>query len=91
MSLFVLSAIWATLGSLLSLLALAARLKPPHWGRYGWLWMLALGLSSALCSGLIGLWLFGRLLSIAMVLWITILGLCLPELLTRLRARLAPS
>jgi uncharacterized membrane protein len=88
MALFELIATWAVLGSLLSLLALAAHLKPPQWGRSGWLWMLVLGLGSALCGGLLGLWLFGRLFSTVVVLWVAILGLCAPRLLTRLRARL---
>ncbi|MGH2508703.1 MAG: hypothetical protein ACRDHZ_15060 [Ktedonobacteraceae bacterium] len=89
MSLFILTIIWAVLGSIIGALALAAHLKPTNWGRSGWCWMLALGLGSALLGGLIGLWLFGRLFSTAMGLWIAVLGSCTPWLLIRLRARFA--
>jgi uncharacterized membrane protein YeaQ/YmgE (transglycosylase-associated protein family) len=78
---------WAILGLLAGALALAARLKPTSWSGRGWLWLLALGLGSALLGGLLGFWLLGRLFSTAAALWIAVLVLCLPRLVDALRTR----
>lgn len=78
---------WAFLGSLAALLALAARLTPASWGRQSWLWLTLAGLCSALAGGALGFWLFGRLFSDAMALWIAILALCLPAGISWQRAR----
>lgn len=81
---FYLVVTWAALGILIGALALAAHLKPAHWGKRGWLWMLALGAGSALLGGLLGFWLFGRLFSTPAVLWIAVLASCVPRLYGRL-------
>jgi len=87
MAIYFLMLSWALPGILAALLALAARLKPASWGRHGRLWLLMLGLCSSLAGGALGSWLFGRLFSSVMALWIAILALCLPALISRLRAR----
>lgn len=81
---------WAALGLLSGALALAARLKPATWGRVGWLWMLALGLLAAICGGLLGLLLAGRLFSSAFALWIAVLAVCVPWAYNALRQRRVP-
>lgn len=86
MSVFYLVLTWALLGLLVSALALAARLKPASWGGRGWLWLLALGVSSSLFGGLLGFWLLGSLFSSAAALWLAVLVLCLPRLADALRA-----
>lgn len=80
---------WAALGIIIGALALAAHFKPAAWGSSGWLWMLALGLGSALLGGLLGFWLFGRLFSTATALWVAVLATCVPWLYSNVRTRLA--
>lgn len=81
--------IWAGLGLLTSLLALAASLKPTGQNTYSWLWLLILGLSASLLGGWLGLWLLGRLFSPATALWVAVLAMCTPGLYRNLRKRLA--
>jgi hypothetical protein len=87
MSIYALILCWALSGTLAALLALAARLKPAGWTRYGWLWLLMSGLCSSVSGGALGFWLLGRLFSIATATWIAILTLCLPGLFRSLRER----
>ena len=77
-----LSLIWLGIGLLVGLLACGARLRPVTWGRRGWLVMLAIGMASAFCSGWLGVWLFGPQFATMMALWIGVVGICLPWLLT---------
>lgn len=83
MSTLALVCIWAGLGLIVGMLALAARLKPKGW-RVS-VWLLVPGLSAALLGGLLGFWLFGRLFSSATALWLAILATCIPGLYERLR------
>lgn len=80
---------WTVVGIIVGGLALAARFKPVAWGKYGWFWLLALGLGSALLGGLLGFWLVGRLFSTAAALWIAVLATCAPWFYKGLRARVA--
>ncbi|HLI71366.1 MAG TPA: hypothetical protein VKV19_16550 [Ktedonobacteraceae bacterium] len=89
MPVFYLILTWAVLGIVIGALALAAHFKPATWGKAGWLWMLALGLGSALLGGLLGFWLFDRLFSTATALWVAVLATCVPWLSSNVRARLA--
>ncbi|HET8842252.1 MAG TPA: hypothetical protein VFN35_12340, partial [Ktedonobacteraceae bacterium] len=67
--------------------ALAAHFRPMSWGKYDWLWLLALGAGSALLGGLFGSWLFGRLFATPTALWIAVLATFLPWLVQRLPRR----
>lgn len=89
MAMFYLILIWVALGLFSGALALAARFKPASWGRSGWLWLLALGLLAALCGGLLGFWLLGRLFSPATALWVALLVVCVPRASSALRRRRA--
>ena len=89
MATFDLIILWAALGLIVGALALAARFTPANWGRFGWLWMLALGVAAALLGGLLGFWLPGRLFSAASALWIAVLVVCVPWLYGSLRRRRA--
>lgn len=89
MSLLILGLIWAGLGLLVGLLALAAGLKPASWGAYARWGLLLLGLLAALLGGGLGFWLLGRLFSAATALWVAVLATCLPRLIERVRERLA--
>jgi uncharacterized membrane protein YeaQ/YmgE (transglycosylase-associated protein family) len=80
--------IWSVLGLIVGLLALAARLRPVAWGRYGWCWMLVLGIGAAIVGGLLATWLEGRLFATPAALWLAVLAACLPWLWTKMRARL---
>lgn len=75
--------LWAGLGLIVGMLALAARLKPKDW-RVS-VWLLVPGLSAALLGGLLGFWLLGRLFSSTTALWFAILATCIPRLYERLR------
>ena len=89
MATFYLILTWAALGLICGALALGARFKPAAWGRAGWLWLLALGLVSALLGGLLGFWLVGRLFSAASALWIAVLAVAVPWAFGGLRRRRA--
>ncbi len=78
-----LSLFWFVLGILIGSLANAARLRPPSWGRHGRLLMLGVGAAAALLGGWLGLLLLERNLATAMALWVSVLGITLPWLVTR--------
>jgi hypothetical protein len=84
---FYLVLIWAGLGLIAGALALAARFKPMAWGRSGWLWILLLGIGSALTGGMLGDLLFGRVFATPAALWVAVLATFAPWLFTTLRAR----
>ncbi|HEY3992594.1 MAG TPA: hypothetical protein VGM01_06895 [Ktedonobacteraceae bacterium] len=89
MATFFLFLIWAVLGLVIGVLALAAHLVPSAWRTYGWLKLPTLGLGAALLGGLLGFWLFGRLFSSASALWIAVLAVCIPGCYESLRHRVA--
>ncbi len=82
-----LSLIWLALGVLVGGLALAARLRPAAWGRWGWLALLGVGALAALLGGWVGALLLGTLFGTTTALWVAILGVFLVWLVERLRRR----
>jgi len=78
-----LSVLWIVLGILIGALANAARLRPSSWGRLGWLLMLDVGALAALAGGWLGVLLLERNVATAMALWVAVLGITLPWLVTR--------
>ena len=80
-----LSLFWIALGVLTGALANAARLRPTSWGRHGRLVMLGVGALAALLGGWLGVLLLERNVASAMALWIAVLGIMLPWLMTRAR------
>ncbi len=84
---FILSLIWLALGLIVGALALAARLRPAAWGRWGWLWLLGVGALAALLGGWLGMLLFSKLFGTPTALWVAILAVFLAWLVARLRAR----
>ena len=83
---FLLSLLWLALGVVIGALALAARLRPALWGRWGWLMLLGLGALAALLGGWLGTLLLGKLFGTPEAIWIAILAVALPSLVERLRA-----
>jgi uncharacterized membrane protein YeaQ/YmgE (transglycosylase-associated protein family) len=79
----VLSSVWFVLGILIGALANAARLRPTSWGRHGWLLMLGVGALAALLGGWLGVLLLERNIATALALWVAVLGVTLPWLVTR--------
>src|SRR5262249_36191911 len=87
-----LSLLWLLLGSLLSALALGARLQPAYWGPRGWLVLLGIGAAAGVLGGWIGALVLGRLNGTATALWVAALAVvAAPWLTTRLRQRMAPT
>ena len=86
---FILSLVWLALGLIVGGLALAARLRPASWGRWGWLMVLGLGALAALVGGWMGALLLSRLFGTPTALWVAILAVFLAWLVERLRGRLA--
>ena len=78
-----LSLFWFVLGILIGALANAARLRPSSWDRQGWLLMLGVGALAALLGGWLGVLLLERNVATAMALWVAVLGVTLPWLVTR--------
>ncbi len=87
MATFILVLIWAGLGLLSGLLALAAGLRPAGGRVSDWRWLLLPGLGAGLLGGWLGLWLTGRLFSAAIALWVAALVMCVPGLYGRIRRR----
>jgi hypothetical protein len=83
---FLLSLVWLALGLLAGGLALAARLRPASWGRWGWLMLLGLGALAALLGGWIGALVLSTLFGTPAALWVAIVAVFLPWLVQRLRA-----
>lgn len=83
-----LSLLWLLLGSIVGVLALAARLCPAPCGRRGWL--LGFGALGALLGGWMGTLLLGRLFGTPTALWVAILLVLLVWLVERLRTRVPP-
>jgi uncharacterized membrane protein YeaQ/YmgE (transglycosylase-associated protein family) len=79
----VLSSVWFVLGILIGALANAARLRPASWGRHGRLLMLSVGALAALLGGWLGVLLLERNVATALALWVAVLGVTLPWLVTR--------
>jgi uncharacterized membrane protein YeaQ/YmgE (transglycosylase-associated protein family) len=79
----VLSSVWFVLGILIGALANAARLRPASWDRHGRLLMPGVGALAALLGGWLGVLLLERNVATAMALWISVLGVTLPWLVTR--------
>jgi len=75
-NIFMLVIIWAMLGLLIGTLALAARLTPVSLAKYGWLWLILLGLGAALLGGGLGFWLFGPECATPMAIWVAVLAVC---------------
>jgi hypothetical protein len=84
-----LSLIWFGIGILLALMAYAARLQPLLWhssSKWSLFTYLIIGAVISLCSGWLGILLFGRLFSIATILCITIACLViLPRVIVRVQ------
>jgi hypothetical protein len=80
-----LSLFWIALGVLIGSLANAARLQPSSWGRHGRLLMLGVGALAALLGGWLGVLLLERNVATAMALWIAVLSITLPWLVTQAR------
>ena len=78
-----LSLFWFVLGILIGALANAARLRPSSWDRHGRLLMLGVGALAALLGGWLGVLLLERAVATAMALWVAVLGVTLPWLVTR--------
>ena len=79
----VISLFWIVLGILIGALANAARLRPSAWGRLGWLLMLDIGALAALAGGWLGVLLLERNVATAMALWVAVLAITIPWLVTR--------
>jgi uncharacterized membrane protein YeaQ/YmgE (transglycosylase-associated protein family) len=82
-----LSLFWLLLGLLIGALSLAARLRPAHWGRRGWLILLGVGALAALLGGWLGTLLYSRLFGTPTALWFAIFIIVLVCLVERLRRR----
>lgn len=80
-----LSLIWLLLGCMVAALALAARLRPGAFGRWGWLRLSGLGALAALLGGWMGTFLLGRLFGTLTALWVAILSVFLAWLVEHLR------
>ena len=74
---FILMLIWLLIGMLVGLLATTARLQPPSWTRFAWLYMTGIGAATAWGGGLLGTFLVGRYFATAMALWIAVMGVVL--------------
>ncbi len=85
-----LSLIWLVIGLLLGALACGAKLRPPSWGKSGWLTMLGIGLVSTLFGGWLGTWLFGPQYATVTALWFGVLCVSLLPWLFK-RRKLATS
>ena len=83
--------LWLALGILCGALALAARMRPAAWGRWGWLLLLGLGALAALLGGWLGTLLLSKLFGTPAALWVAVLAVALPWLVERLRARFQPN
>ena len=70
---FVLSLTWLGVGLVVGLLALGARLRPPAWGRYGWLILLGCGAAAGVAGGWVGVLVLGRYFGTATALWVAVL------------------
>ncbi len=67
--------IWPGMGLLIGLIAYLARIQPTIWlrsKRLDFFSYMVIGAVVAFCSGWLGVFLFGKLFSIATALWITI-------------------
>ena len=82
-----LTVIWLLLGSIVGVLALAARLRPASWGRFGWLLLPGMGALAAIFGGWMGTLLLGRLFGTPTALCGAILTALLAWLVGRLRTR----
>ena len=69
-----LSLFWFLLGSIVGLLANAARLRPASWQHLGWVRMAGVGAIMALAGGWLGVLLLGRYFASSMALWIAVAG-----------------
>ncbi|MBA2391887.1 MAG: hypothetical protein H0V70_03995 [Ktedonobacteraceae bacterium] len=82
--------IWPGMGLLIGFIAYLARIQPTIWSRSKRLDLfsyLVIGALVAFCSGWLGVFLFGRLFSIATALWITIAAVViLPWIVGRIQA-----
>ncbi len=72
-----LALLWPAIGLLIGTLACGARLRPPSWGRYGWLMLLAIGALSSLLGGWLGALVFGVQYATVTALWISVVGVVL--------------
>jgi len=79
----VISLFWIVLGILIGALANAARLRPASWGRQGWPLMLCVGALAALTGGWLGVLLLERNVATAMALWVAVLAITIPWVVTR--------
>lgn len=69
----ILSLIYFGMGALIGIIVYAARLLPDVWrSRLRWFSIVMMGAIVSLCSGWLGVLLFGRLFSVALALWVTI-------------------
>lgn len=81
-----LALIWLLVGAVVGALALAARLRPASWGRWGWT-LPGVGALGGLLGGLLGTLVLSRLFGTPAALWVAVLAVVLPWLVERLRAR----
>jgi hypothetical protein len=65
--------LWLVIGLLIGCLGWLAQCVPSSWRSLAWVWLPVLGAVVACCVGWLGALLFGRLLSTALVLWVTVL------------------
>jgi uncharacterized membrane protein YeaQ/YmgE (transglycosylase-associated protein family) len=85
MNIWLLTAIWILIGVLAGALACGAKLRPISWGNRGWLYMLAVGVGTALLGGWIGTLLLGPQFATVTVIWIAVLGVVLFPLIAKYR------
>ncbi len=83
--------IWFCMGLLIGFMVYMAHLQPTLWSRskgLDFLTFLMIGAILSFCSGWLGVFLFGRLFSIATALWITIAALIIfPRLIVRIQTK----
>lgn len=77
MKILLLTAIWILIGVLAGSLASGAKIRPISWGNRGWLYMLAVGVGTALLGGWIGTLLLGPQFATVTVIWVAVLGVVL--------------
>lgn len=83
--LLTLSLSWLLLGTLIGLLAYAAKWRPTHWGRHSLLLLCIVGALTALLAGWLGVLLLGKFFATPTALWVTVL---IVTLLPRVRPTL---
>ncbi len=74
MNILLLIALWIVIGVLAGALANGAKVRPLAWGQRGWLYMLSIGVGSALLGGWVATLLLGPQFATVMALWVAVVG-----------------